>query len=97
MIVARRFIAGKAVSLKFLVPSGTTDRLTLAIAPSAVPMGLNGLYWSRILYPAMNHRATFRGSYGTITALNLTPMRLRLHYRPRCQIAIGQSPEDTIS
>ena len=40
-------------------------------------MGLNDLYWSRILYPAMNHRATLRGSYGTIPALKLTPMPWR--------------------
>ena len=47
---------------RFLVPSGTTDRLTLAITFSAVPLGLNVLYWSRILYPAINHRA-FHSSF----------------------------------
>ena len=66
----------------------------LAIVSSVVPMGLNDLYWSRILYPAMNHRAIFRGSYVTIHALKLAPMRLRLHYRPECHVVTGQSPED---
>ena len=67
----------ESVSPRFLVPLGTTDRLTPAITSSAVPMGLNDLYWSRILYPAMNHRATLRGSYGTIPALKLTLMPWR--------------------
>ena len=77
MIVARRFIAGKADHIEFLVPVGTTDRLKLAITFSVVPLGLKALYWSRILYPAINHRATFRGSYGTMTGLKLTPVRVQ--------------------
>ena len=48
-----------------------------ALILSAVPLGLNGLYWSCIIYPAMNHRATLRGSYGTIPALKLRPMPWR--------------------
>ena len=74
MIVARRFIAGKTCHSCLLVPLGTTDQLKPALTPSAVPMGLDGLYWSCILDPAMNRRATLRGSYGTITAVKLTPM-----------------------
>jgi len=63
----------------------------LAIVSSAVPMGLNDLYWSRILYPAMNHRAIFRGSYGTIHALKLAPMRSRGNPAGR-GVAKGFSP-----
>jgi hypothetical protein len=33
------------------------------------PYRTNHLYWSPILYSAMNRRATLRGSYGTIPAL----------------------------
>ncbi len=58
-----------------------TDVLTPAIASSAVPLGLNDLYWSRIVYPAMNRRAILRGSYGTIPALKLACVRLRLGTR----------------
>ena len=61
-------------SQAFVVPSGTTDRLTLAMTFSVVPLGLRALYWSHFLYPAINHRATFGGSYGTMTAFELTPM-----------------------
>jgi hypothetical protein len=45
-----------------------------ALTLSVVPLGLNGLYSSCILYPAMNRRATFKGSYGTIAALKLAHM-----------------------